>query len=81
MLTFLVIAVAAAVALWPAKKPKGLTLAKITGTSEDGPSYLDAVLALQTVRKRLQNTDDGLEADSAEALNALTLALSEGSGD
>jgi hypothetical protein len=78
MMTFLFLAIAAAVALWPASKGLDSILPDELRETDDHVSYLEAVAALQVVRTRLDKTGE-LDQPSSDACNILTLGLSAGS--
>jgi hypothetical protein len=80
-LVWVLVAAAAVLLLWPSTKPQPLHIPPISPVEPPKrrePSYVDAVVCLQTVRTRLVNTSK-LEEAQAKALAALTLALSDGS--
>lgn len=81
MMTVLLLAAAAAVLFWPApKKDSPYASAPVPYGPPPPPkpaSYIEAVAALQLVRKRLAATDQ-LSEPQIEAVNVLTLALVAG---
>lgn len=81
MMTALLLAAAAAVLLWPApKQDSPYASSPVPYGPPPAPkpaSYIEAVAALQLVRKRLAATDQ-LSEPQIEAVNVLTLALVSG---
>jgi hypothetical protein len=81
MMTMLLLAAAAAVLLWPAPKQDSpyasLTVPSVPPPQPKEASYIEAIAALQVVRKRLAATDQ-LSEPQVEAVNVLTLALVAG---
>jgi hypothetical protein len=78
MITFVFLAVAVAVALWPSSKSLDSILPKELQKTDTPVTYLEAVAALQVVRARLSKTGE-LDEPSSDACNILTLGLSAGS--
>jgi hypothetical protein len=81
MITTLLLAAAAAVLLWPAaKQDSPYASSPVAYGPPPAPkpaSYIEAVAALQLVRKRLVATDQ-LSEPQIDAVNVLTLALVSG---
>jgi hypothetical protein len=72
---------AAVIALWPQFSRLATALTRSTPSypvAEKTPAYLDAMADLARVRLRLRSTDL-LDDDRRKAIDALTLALVEGS--
>lgn len=82
MLTYLMIAAAAALVLWPTSTaPKAPSISPLGPAIEVPPltpSYASAIESLSQVRRRLSYTEKLSEKES-DAITALTLALVAGS--
>jgi hypothetical protein len=81
MITLILAAAAALVALWPAVPAAGavsIRLPQLQPRPRRHAGYADALQALSNVRGRLLATDSLAEQERA-AVNALTLALINGS--
>ena len=80
MITWLIALAIAVVALWPPTKKQADFLPDALKPKTGGPSYIEAVEALQVVRSRLNATDQ-LDQPSSDACNVLMLGLVQGSND
>ncbi len=80
MITWLIALAIGVVALWPPIKKQDGFLPDAMKPQPGGPSYLEAVEALQVVRSRL-NTTDQLDQPSSDACNVLMLGLVAGSNE
>jgi hypothetical protein len=78
MIVWILIAAAAVTLLWPVKKSPADFLPLPKQKKVENHGYIEAVSSLQVVRQRLASTQ-ALDADEAEAINILTLALVKGS--
>lgn len=80
---YVAVAAAAILVLWPQVwsliKTIKLPAVQLPQVTSDGVSYQDAMLALATVRRRLEATG-GVPEDAGHAIEVITHALVEGSG-
>lgn len=80
---YLAVAAAALLVLWPQIwsliKTIKLPAVQLPQVTSDGVSYQESMLALATVRRRLEATG-GVPEDAGHAIEVITHALVEGSG-
>lgn len=79
MIEIILLALGAAVVLWPNKKKKPeYVIDDTTVVPSDAPTFESAVAGLNTVRRRIEDTDEW-DTDETEAIMLLMHALVRGS--